>query len=43
MIKLVCETPRTDKFVMVNFVDCADKFLGRPLRFPITGSDELVT
>jgi len=39
----VCENPRTDNLVISNFADCADKCLGRPWRFAVTGSDELVT
>jgi len=41
MAKFVCKKARTDNIVMFNFTDYADECLGRPWRFPITGSDEL--
>jgi len=40
--KLVCMDPRIEHIMMFTFADCADKCLGRPWRFPITGRDELV-
>jgi len=41
--KFVCEIPRTHNIVMLNRVDCAGRCLGRPCKFPVTGSNELVT
>jgi len=40
--KIVCEDAQAENFKIINFADCVDKFLGRPWRFPIIGSCELV-
>jgi len=42
LTKFVCENPRTDHMLIFNFADCADLCLGRPWKFPVPGSDELV-
>jgi len=41
--KFICENPSADNIMMFNFADCADKCLCQPWRFPITGSNTLVT
>jgi len=41
--KFVCEIPRTDNMAMFGFVDCANKCLGLPRRFPVTSSNKWVT
>jgi hypothetical protein len=40
--KFAHEIPRADVIMMFNFADFADKCLGRPWRFLITGSNRLV-
>jgi len=39
----LCENVRADNIMMFDFVHCIDKGLGQSLRFPGTGSKELMT
>jgi len=39
---LIHDTPRADNIMMFDFAECADKCLGWPWRFRITGSDKYV-
>jgi len=41
--KFVRENARAYNIMMFDFADCADKCLGRPWMFPVTGNDRLVT
>jgi len=41
-MKFIHENPRADNITIVDFMDCAEQWVRRPWRFPITGSDTLV-
>jgi len=42
MTEFMRENPRPDHIMMFDFPDYADKCLGKPGTFPVTGSEELV-